>query len=156
GSNKIDVQGGSTVYSGDVPSLTVPNSLQAEATSPAGAPVSFSVSAIDPTEGPLAVSCLADVSSGGTIPVSSGSIFALGITHVTCSATDSSQNTVTDAFNVTVVDTTSPTITAPSLVIAEATGPAGAVVNFVATASDVVDDSFAATCTPPSGSVFPF
>src|SRR5205085_694342 len=37
----------------------------------------------------------------------------------------------------------------------EATGPTGASVNFVATASDLVDISDSVTCVAPSGSTFP-
>jgi HYR domain len=51
-------------------------------------------------------------------------------------------------------DTTPPVVTVPDDIIAEATGPDGAVVTFNATAEDAVDGSVAVTCTPPSGSTF--
>lgn len=49
----------------------------------------------------------------------------------------------------------SPTLTLPSVSPVEATGPAGAVVSFTATASDVEDGAIAITCTPASHSTFP-
>lgn len=57
---------------------------------------------------------------------------------------------------VVAPDTTPPLVTASGPVVAEATGPAGAVVTYAAaTATDDVDGSVAATCAPASGSVFP-
>jgi hypothetical protein len=55
---------------------------------------------------------------------------------------------------VTVVDTTTPTVTAPAPVVAEATGPAGAIVNYPAASfSDIVGVT-SSGCTPVSGSTF--
>jgi hypothetical protein len=95
----------------------------------------------------------------GHVPVScnhaSGDTFALGTTKVTCTAQDDAHNTATASFNVTVQDTTPPAVTVPNAVAAEATGPAGALVNFGASAFDLVDLSVGVTCVPPSGSIFP-
>jgi hypothetical protein len=52
-------------------------------------------------------------------------------------------------------DTTPPVITSPANLIAEATGPSGAVVNFTATAQDNVDGPVNVTASPTSGSTFP-
>ncbi len=58
--------------------------------------------------------------------------------------------------NTTVnADSTPPVITAPANIIAEATGPSGAVGNFTATAHDDVDGSVDVTADPVSGSTFP-
>ena len=57
-------------------------------------------------------------------------------------------------FPVKVVDTTPPTITVAASVDAEATGPSGALVDYPATASDLVDGTVLPTCTPASGSLF--
>lgn len=86
-----------TVYDG-APTLTVPGDITAEATSPAGAAVTFAVSATDAVDGTLTPTCSS----------SSGSTFPLGTTSVTCSVTDSAGNTVSDSFDVSVVDTTAP------------------------------------------------
>ena len=53
--------------------------------------------------------------------------FALGDHTVDCSATDVHSNTASDSFTVTVTDTTAPALTVPDDIIAEATGPDGAV-----------------------------
>ena len=80
------------------PIITVPANIGGvEATSSTGAVVSYS--GVSSTEG-LTASCL----------LSSGSIFALGINTVTCSATDLAGNTGSNSFTITVVDTTSPEI----------------------------------------------
>jgi hypothetical protein len=73
---------------------------------------------------------------------------------VSCSATDAAGNTATGSFNVTVQDTTPPTLTLPSDITAEATGPSGAAVIYSASASDLVDGSVAVNCSPASGSTF--
>jgi hypothetical protein len=65
--------------------------------------------------------------------------------------------------NVTFTDcpappaNTPPTLTVPNYVLAEATGPDGAQVNFVVTATDAEDGDLTGSvvCTPPSGSLFP-
>jgi hypothetical protein len=53
-------------------------------------------------------------------------------------------------------DSTPPVLTLPPPIVAEAQGPAGAVVTFVASAVDAVDGSVAVACLPPSESLFPF
>jgi hypothetical protein len=65
--------------------------------------------------------------------------------------------------NVTFTDcpappaNTPPTLAVPNYVLAEATGPDGAQVNFVVTARDAEDGDLTGSvvCTPPSGSLFP-
>lgn len=52
-------------------------------------------------------------------------------------------------------DTTPPLLAVPGNQTVDATGPAGAVVTFVASATDDVDPAPAVACSPPSGSVFP-
>ena len=82
------------------PTLTVPaGPIVEEATAPAGATVTFSVSASDLEDEPDPVpSC--DWSSGATFP--------LGSTTVTCSVLDSGGMGETKSFVVTVRDTTDP------------------------------------------------
>jgi hypothetical protein len=57
-------------------------------------------------------------------------VFPLGVTTITYTATDGATNIATATQTVTVIDTTPPSITAPADVMAEATSPAGATVNY--------------------------
>jgi hypothetical protein len=127
------------------PALLLSDDITEEATSAAGAVVNFSASASDLVDGSVAVDC--DANSGDTFP--------LGSTLVSCSATDSNGNTSSGTFNVTVVDTTAPSLSLPVDFSVEATGPAGAVATFSATASDIVDGAVSVACVPGSGSTFP-
>ena len=125
------------------PSLTVPADITVEATGPNGAQVTFSVSAEDIVDGPVAVQC-----------THSSGLFPLGTTAVACSATDAHGNSTPASFNVNVVDTTPPTVTAPADMTVEATSPAGAAATFSASATDIVDGTVSTSCTPASGSTF--
>lgn len=111
------------------PVITAPGSLTEEATSAAGITVSFSVSAEDDVDGAVTPSC-------SRAP---GTIFALGTTEVTCTATDAAGNTSEAAFDVIVQDTTPPLLTVPGDLSTLAIGAAGAAVSFSATSSDSVD-----------------
>lgn len=124
--------------------LNLPANITVEATGPAGAPATFTASATDVAGGPDPVTCNPP----------SGSIFALGTTTVTCSATDSNNVTFTGTFTVTVQDTTAPTLTLPASITVDAAGPTGAVVTYTATATDLVDGTDPVTCLPISGSTF--
>ena len=126
------------------PVLTVPEEITAEATGPGGAVVEFSASALDSHDRPVAV----------TLSPASGSTFALGTTSVTATATDTMGNVGTKTFDVTVVDTTAPALSVPEDMVVEATGPAGAVVDFAATAVDLVSGTVAVTYDFPPGSTF--
>ena len=126
------------------PSITVPSNITTEATSPAGATVTFTVAAIDTVDGSVAVNC----------DHASGSVFALGTTTVNCSATDAHNNSNSSSFTVTVEDTTPPTIAVPANITVEATGASGAAVSFSVSATDIVDGSVAVNCDHTSGSVF--
>lgn len=127
------------------PSLSLPADKTAEATGPGGASVSYVVSSNDAEDGPLTPSC----------SPTSGSTFALGITQVNCSVTDSGGLTTSGMFNVMVVDTTDPVLNLPLNQTVEATGPSGAAVSFSASASDTVDGSLAVNCDANSGDTFP-
>lgn len=83
------------------PVLTVPADVVVEATSPAGAVATFSVSALDDVPGIFGV----DVSQA------SGTTFPLGTTVVEATATDPAGNTGSASFRVIVRDTTPPVIT---------------------------------------------
>jgi hypothetical protein len=75
------------------PTLTLPPDTIANATSPAGATVTFSATAADGAHPTPAVSCAPP----------SGSVFAIGTTTVACTATDHVGNTANGTFTVTVL-----------------------------------------------------
>jgi hypothetical protein len=127
------------------PVITGPGNLTREATGPTGAAVTFTATAVDDKDGPVAVVA---------IPAS-GSTFPLGSTTVDLGASDAAGNVAHLTFSVTVRDTTPPVITAPSSITAEATSSAGAAVSFAATAADLVSGSVSVTAAPASGSTFP-
>lgn len=126
------------------PVLTLPSAMNVEAAGPSGAMVTYSASASDDSGTSPTVTCTP--ASGGT--------FALGTATVTCSATDAAGNRATDSFTVTVADRTGPTLTVPSNLVREASGPLGATVTFAVTAVDAVDATPTVSCTPSSGSTF--
>ena len=127
--------------SADVPPITVPSDITAEATSAEGASVTFNVTSSDPT---ATVAC----------DHNSGDVFPLGTTTVTCSATNADGTGSPESFSVTVQDTTPPSVSTPGDLTREASSAAGATVTFSASATDVVDGSTAPSCSPASGSTF--
>lgn len=127
------------------PDVTVPSNITAEATSGAGATVTYDgASATDLVDGAITPTC--DPASGSTFP--------LGDTTVTCSATDAHHNTGSNSFTVTVQDTTGPELTLPSSITKTATSAAGATVSYEASATDLVDGAVTPVCAPASGSLF--
>lgn len=142
--NAADASFTVTVSDTRAPVLDLPSDRTVEATGPTGAQTAFAATASDAVEGSVPVTC--DPASGAT--------FALGATEVTCTASDSQRQETTGTFTVTVVDTTPPSITAPSGMTAEATGPGGAKVSWAATADDLVDGATPVTCSPPAGTTF--
>lgn len=134
-----------TVQDTTAPALGLPSDMIEEATSAGGDVVTFVATADDIVDGAVAVVCTP----------ASGSLFALGVTTVNCSATDAASNTATGSFNIKVQDTTPPALTLPVNQVVEATSAAGATVNFAASALDIVDGNVGVTCVPASGSVFP-
>ena len=128
------------------PVLAVPSGVTAEATSSSGAAVTFSATATDDTDPNPTINCNPD----------SGSLFALGNTTVSCTATDASNNTsAPSTFTVTVRDTTPPSLSLPSGISVSATSASGAVVTYSASATDAVSGSVSISCNPESGSTFP-
>jgi hypothetical protein len=127
------------------PIVIVPRNLRERATSANGATVSFSASATDRVSGRLNAVC----------SPSSGSVFPIGDTSVTCRATDASGQVGEASFAVTVYDDGAPSLTSPSDQTVEATSRDGASASFSVAANDAIDGRIGASCSPASGSVFP-
>ena len=121
--------------------------VSAEATGPGGASVIFASPATTDNVDPDGVASCGPAS---------GSLFALGDTTVTCSATDVAGNdAVPTTFTVTVEDTTAPGLSQPADVVAEATSASGAAVTFaLPVATDAVDPNPTVVCGPASGATF--
>jgi hypothetical protein len=132
-----------TVVDTTAPVLTLADTT-AEATAPDGAVVTYDATAKDAVDGDVPVTCTP----------ASGTKFALGTTPVSCSASDGRHNFAKDGFDVSVVDTTPPALVLTDAT-AEATGPNGATVSYLASAADVVDGAVAVSCDKPSGGTFP-
>ena len=127
------------------PSLIVPLSLKAEATSRAGAVVHFVVSSSD-NPAPTIV-----------CDHSPGSLFPFGNTKVTCTATGASGGGKTvQSFTVSVRDTTAPVFAGkPSNIVEKVSGKKPLkVVYKQPVATDAVDGKVASVCSPRSGSKF--
>src|SRR5260221_375131 len=126
------------------PTLTCPSSdVLAECTGGL-TPVTYTVTALDSAGAPLPVICIPP----------SGTGFRLGTSNVTCTATDSLGDSASCTFRVTVVDTPPPRVSCPSNITVLSSSPSGAVVTYIAAASDPCGiASF--DCSPPSGSTFP-
>ena len=132
-----------TVRDTTPPAISAPAAITREATGPLTT-VSYSASANDTVDGSVPVNATP----------TSGSGFSVGTTNVKLSATDSRGNAATASFNVTITDTTAPTIATPANITTEATGvltPA----SFTASATDLVDGSVVVTSSKASGSGFP-
>lgn len=133
-----------TVRDTTAPELTVPADIRTEATGPSGAQVTYSTSAVDLVDGPVAPVC----------SKASNATFGLGTTTVSCTATDVRGNAVNKSFVVSVVDTTKPDLNLPSDITQEATSASGADVAYSATATDLVSGSVTTFCSPLTGSTF--
>ena len=128
----------------DVTAPTLPGDEVAEATSPAGAVVGFAA-ADNLDETPLLACSPAP-----------GTVFPLGSTAVTCTATDAAGNATSGGLTVTVRDTTPPSLAPHPDVVVGQQSPQGAVVNYTPpAATDLADPSPEVACQPASGATFP-
>ncbi|HUT32039.1 MAG TPA: right-handed parallel beta-helix repeat-containing protein [Planctomycetota bacterium] len=134
-----------TVQDTTPPTLVIPADITVEQASAAGTVVDYSVAATDVCDASPTVVC--------TPP--SGSVFPLGVTTVTCTATDGSGNQTAKSFTVTVRDTTPPELVAPSPIVVEQATADGTKVEWQCLAADVCDAEVDVVCEPPPGNVFP-
>ncbi|MGE0446850.1 MAG: HYR domain-containing protein, partial [Vicinamibacterales bacterium] len=134
-----------TVTDATPPVIASHPDISTPATNAAGATVTYTAPAAND-----------DVSTGITAVCgpSSGSVFPLGPTTVTCTATDEAGNSASTSFLVTVTNN-APTFTPPADITVAAASAAGAAVTFTAAGSDVEQGVIPAVCAPPSGSTFP-
>src|SRR5206468_2557138 len=81
-----------------------------------------------------------------------------GVTTVNCSSTDSSANTGTCSFTVTVTDNEAPVLAGCNNITtttsADGLGNCSTTVSYTPTATDNCDAIVSVTCVPASGSVF--
>ena len=131
------------------PTITCPPNTNVTACASTGAVVNYPTpTATDNADFNVAVTCSPP----------SGSLFPLGSTTVTCTATDDCTNRTTCTFLVRVTrDTTPPSITCPSNQVVLLCGTAATIpVDFPPpTVSDNLDPNVTFTCVPASGSSFP-
>jgi uncharacterized repeat protein (TIGR01451 family) len=145
----------------DTPGVTVPNSPPVvnagpdqivEATSATGASVALTGVASD-ADGDtltLAWSGPCGPGTGASVTVSC----AIGAHTLTFTADDGRGGVVTDTVAVTVRDTTPPTLALPADITTLPTSAAGVVVNYTATAADIISGPVVPACSPASGSTF--
>src|SRR5205807_31643 len=111
-----------TIQDTTPPDVTVPADVTVTTTDPSGTAVSYP-----------------DATPSCAPP--SGSTFPVGMTTVTCTATDAHGNSSTGTFHVEVdlVDTTAPVLTVPNDFTVATSNPAGTTVNYSASAVDNLD-----------------
>jgi HYR domain-containing protein len=122
----------------DPPLIALPEVVVAEATSPAGAVVTFDAFGVS-SDG---------VILGAACDHASGTLFPLGTTTVHCMVSSSSGSAEGDLL-VVVTDTTRPVVTVPAGIVSPTP-----VVTFTATATDNIDGALPVVCDPASGSTF--
>lgn len=119
------------------PTLSMAADAVVEATGPGGAVHNFVVTATDNYDPAPIVLCSPP----------SGSTFPLGANSVTCTATDFTGNFSVGTFNVTVQDTTPPSIVLPADIVVEGDTEGGAILDLPeVAASDLVDPDPVVSC----------
>lgn len=132
------------------PVIVTPDDIIIQVTSNSPLPVTFSVSATDDIDGDMIPVC----------SPTSGSNFSIGVTIVTCNATDTVGNSSSESFTITIIesiptpDTTSPVVIVPNDIIIQATSNNSSLVSFSVTATDDVDGTLTPTCSHNSGDNF--
>ena len=117
-----------TIVDTTVPEILSPSDIVVEATGNFVTDIELGLAIID------------DIIEVNTVTNDAPDSFPLGETTVTWTATDSSGNFATSTQTVSVVDTTAPSITAPSAIQVEATGIEGNLADIgTSTASDSVE-----------------
>jgi HYR domain-containing protein len=118
----------------------------AEGNTLGGWTATYSATATDAEDGPLAAPC---------VPAP-GSVLPVGQTIVVCTARDSAGASGSTSFRMNVTDTTAPVLSGvPTGAAGDTPDPAGANISWPApSAVDIVDGTVNVTCAPASGSLF--
>jgi len=145
-----------------LPSLSAIDSVPAVALP--GQEVQLTASASDPDGDVLAytwdfgdgASATGATAAGGGTITATHAYMAEGTYTVTLAVDDGKGGVGTASTQVTVAgsDDVPPVLNVPGPIVAEATGPSGAKVDYAVTAEDDVDGSLTPVCSPASGSVF--
>jgi len=125
--NSISATQTITIVDTTAPELKVPKDIVAEATDPV-------LNIIQ-----IGSATAYDIINIESITDDSPDAFALGLTTITWTATDTSGNSVSATQTVTIQDTTSPLVTAPADITVEATSPTDNIISIgAATATDII------------------
>jgi hypothetical protein len=137
---------GASVDSDGTPISTIPRPIYMPAASANGTVVFFTLpTGTDGGNAGVTVTCAPPPNS----------LFPIGTTVVTCTATDARGNKASATFTVTVADRVGPAINQVSNITVQAPNLNGAVVTYTApTSIDQIDGVRPVSCVPASGSVF--
>jgi hypothetical protein len=140
GNARLELQGVGNIYFALSGAFRIRDTLNPTVNPPAALPAVQCTQCSPQGASPAIGTATANDACDTTLTISSDqpSVFPLGTTLVTWSARDDSLNTGTAGQNVTVVDTTPPSLTAPPSVTVECTGASGTPVSLgSATVNDV-------------------
>jgi hypothetical protein len=120
------------------PMLQLPGAIAIDATSAAGAALTYAACALTAAGGVLPIDC--SPAPGATFPI--------GVSDVLCTAFDpATQAVAVGSFAITVVDAP-PVVSVPADIVAEADSALGAMVDYAVTATDAVSGPLPVECTP--------
>lgn len=136
------------VVSNTPPTLILPTGVTQEGDATGGAVAAYAFGATDAEDDP---------DPTAVCTPTPGDFVSLGTTHVACTVTDSGGLTTTGGFDLTVVDTTDPTLSGVPLGLELQTAHAGGAILAYAlpTATDVVDADPTVACNPAPGATAP-
>lgn len=134
-----------TVIPPEPPIFPALSTVSAVASSPLGATVGCSVTAVDAVDGPITALCSPP----------SGSFFPPGLTLVTCRADDNSGHTGLASFYVHVGFGGPPSVSVPASLTVRSSSPVGRLVTYPSIGLDRLGRTLPTNCSNPSGSFFP-
>lgn len=128
------------------PSLSLQGDMTVEGDTTGGWTTAFTVGATDAEDDPDPVpTCSVDV----------GDVLPLGTTTVTCDVTDLGGLSDSGSFDVTVLDTTPPSLSTGDVAVTTDDATGASVSYATPAATDVVDPQPSVVCSPASGTWFP-